>query len=135
LTANLRRAEAEARRLALVASRTASVVMLTDADWRIEWVNESFERFFGFRFAEIKGRRPGEFLHGPGTNEETVAELDAVTRRGEPFRGEMLNYTKDKQARWVEVDIQAPKDETGKITGFLSLQLDITERKRGQAEL
>src|SRR5205814_1183558 len=87
MTANLRRAEAEARRLALVASRTASVVMLTDADWRIEWVNESFERFFGFRFSEIRGRRPGEFLHGPGTDERVVAELGAVTSRGEPFRG------------------------------------------------
>src|ERR1044071_6559570 len=50
MTESLRRAESEARRLALVASHTASVVILMDAARRIEWVNESFERFFGYCF-------------------------------------------------------------------------------------
>ncbi len=135
VTANLRLAEAETRRLALVAARTASVVVLTDADWRIQWVNESFERFFGYRFEEIEGRRPGEILHGPGTNEAAVRELDEACARGEPFKGELLNYTKDQQPRWVEVDIQPLKDDTGKVTGYMALQLDITERKRIQAEI
>ncbi len=135
MTANLRRAEAEARRLALVASRTASVVMLTDQEWRIQWVNESFERFFGFRFAEVEGRRPGEVLHGPGTDLETLRQLDAACGRGESFKGELLNYTKSRQARWVEVDVQPLKDDTGTVTGYMALQLDITERKRIQAEI
>jgi len=135
MTANLRLAEAEARRLALVASRTASVVILTDADWRIQWVNESFERFFGYRFQEIEGRRLGEILHGPHTNEDAVRALDAACARGEPFKGELLNYTKGGQPRWVEVDVQALKDEAGRVTGFMALQLDITERKRIQAEI
>ncbi len=135
VTADLHRAEAEARRLALVASRTSSVVMLMDADWRIQWVNESFERFFGYRFKEIEGRRPGEFLHGPLTNGDSIRALDEACERGESFKGELLNYTKDQQPRWVEVDIQPLKDESGKITGFMALQLDITERKRIQAEI
>ncbi|MGH7945185.1 MAG: PAS domain S-box protein, partial [Opitutaceae bacterium] len=134
MTANLRRAEAEARRLALVASRTASVVMLTDVDWHIEWVNESFERFYGYRFPEIKGRRPGDFLRGPDTSVETMAQIDAACARGEAFKGEVQNYTRDGQPRWVEIDIQPLKDDSGKVTGFMSLALDITGRKRIQAE-
>src|SRR4029453_13892668 len=86
ITSNLRRAEAESRRLALVASRTASSVILTDADWHIEWANESFERFFGYRLSEIKGRRPSEILHGPDTSEQTLAQIDAACSRGEPFK-------------------------------------------------
>ena len=135
MTANLSRAEAESRRLALVASRTASVVMLTDAGWRIEWVNEGFERFFGYKLHEIKGRSPGEFLRGPESSSETIAQIDAAGDRGEPFKGEMLNYTKTRQPRWVELEIQPLKDDSGKVTGFMSLQLDITERKRIQAEI
>jgi PAS domain S-box-containing protein len=135
MTANLRRAEAEARRLALVASRTASVVLLMDADWRIEWVNDSFERFFGYRFDEVKGRRPGEILQGPETDDAEVARIDLAAERGEPFKGELLNYTKGGQPRWVELDIQPLKDASGRITGFMGMQLDITERKRIQAEI
>jgi PAS domain S-box-containing protein len=135
MTANLSRAEAEARRLALVASRTASVVILTDTEWRIEWVNESFERFFGYQFAEIKGRRPGDILGGPDTNMGIIGQLDRAIGRGEAFKGELLNYTKDKTPRWVEVDIQPLKDEHGTVTGYMALELDITERKRIQAEI
>ena len=135
MTVNLRRAEAEARRLALVASRTASFVLLTDADWRVEWVNESFERFYGYRLAEIKGQRPGDILTGPATDKATLAKLDATTGRGEPFKGEVLNYTKDRQTRWVEIEVQPLKDEAGKTTGFMALELDITERKRIQLEI
>jgi PAS domain S-box-containing protein len=135
MTAASRRAQAEAQRLALVASHTASAVMLTDADWRIEWVNDSFVRFFGYRFEEVRGRRPSQVLHGPGTSEETIEEIDAACERGESFKGEILNYTKDGQPRWLELDVQPIKDAEGKITGYMGLQLDITERKRAQLEV
>jgi PAS domain S-box-containing protein len=135
MTRNLREAEAEARRLALVASRTTGGVVITDADWRIEWANDSFCRFFGYSFDEVRGRRPGELLHGPATSAAGLAAIDAACERGEPFKGEMLNYTKTGEPRWVEVDIQPMKDAAGRVTGFMALQLDITERKRIQAEI
>jgi PAS domain S-box-containing protein len=135
MSANFRAAEAETRRLALVASRTASGVVITDADWRIEWVNDSFLRFFGLRVEEVIGRRPGEILHGPDTSEVTLAQINAACDRGEPFKGEMLNYTKTGEPRWVELDIQPMKNEAGVVIGFMSLQLDITARKRIQAEI
>ncbi|HRE08330.1 MAG TPA: PAS domain-containing protein, partial [Opitutaceae bacterium] len=55
---NYRRAEAESRRLALVASRTANAVMLTDSLGRIEWVNDGFVRLSGYSMNEARGRRP-----------------------------------------------------------------------------
>lgn len=134
-TASLTRAEAEVHKLAMVASRTASGVVLADREWRIEWVNEAFMRYFGFRESEVKGRRPGELLHGPGTSEKTLAEIDLACERGEPFKGEILNYTKEGQPRWLELDIQPLKDAKGEVTGFIGLQLDITERKRIETEL
>lgn len=132
---HLDRAIAEANKLAMVASRTASAVLITDVDWRIEWANESFVRFFGFSFEEIKGRRPGDFLHGPDTNSATVRAIDVACARGEPFRGEIANYTKSGEVRWVELDIQSIKDASGKVLGYMALQLDITERKRIQQTL
>jgi PAS domain S-box-containing protein len=134
-TSSLRKAEAETRRLALVAAHTSSGVVITDADWRIEWANDSFLRFFGYTFDEIRGKRPGEFLHGPETSEEVLSRINAACDRGEPFKGEMLNYTKNGEPRWVELDIQPLKDASGAVAGFMALQLDITGRKRIQAEV
>ncbi|MEY4939505.1 MAG: hypothetical protein RIQ93_1240, partial [Verrucomicrobiota bacterium] len=135
MNASLRQAEVEARRLALVASHTASGVVITDVDWRIEWVNESFLRFFGYARPEIIGRRPGEVLHGPDTSMAVLTEINAACKRGEPYKGEIVNYTKDGQPRWVELDVQPLKDSTGALTGYVGLQLDITERKSIEAEL
>ena len=135
MTVGMRQAEEESRRLALVASRTANVVVLMDADWRIEWVNESFTRFFGYTLAEAKGRRPGELLHGPESNEATIAAIDAAGRAGQPFSGEIVNYARDGRALWVQLDLQPQRDEAGVLTGFMAVQLDITERKRIQDDL
>jgi PAS domain S-box-containing protein len=135
MTRNLREAEAEARRLALVASRTTGGVVIADAEWRIEWANDSFCRFFGYSFDEVRGRRPGELLHGPATSVAGLAAINAACDRGEPYKGEMLNYTKTGEPRWVEIDIQPMKEAGGRVTGFMVLQLDITERKRIQAEI
>jgi PAS domain S-box-containing protein len=135
MTATSHRTEAELQRLALVASRTASSVMLCDATWRIEWVNDSFLAFFGYRMEEVVGRRPSEILSGPQTNAATLAAIDAATDRGESFKGEIVNYTKAGEPRWLELDVQPLKDGAGKITGYMGMRLDVTERKRAQLEL
>jgi PAS domain S-box-containing protein len=134
-TANLTRAEAEVHKLAMVASRTASAVVLADAEWRIEWVNDAFVRFFGYGSDEARGRQPGQLLHGPGTSQATIAEIDAACARGEAFKGEILNYTKRGEPRWLELDIQPIKNAAGVVTGYIGLQLDVTERKRIQQEI
>jgi PAS domain S-box-containing protein len=132
---NRDRAEAEVKKLALVASRTASAVLITDVNWHIEWANESFLKFFGFTFDEIKGRRPGDLLHGAESSPVTVAAIDAACARGESFRGEIVNYTKTGEIRWVELDIQPIKDDQNRVQGYMALQLDLTDRKRIQQTL
>src|SRR6185369_12014238 len=84
---------------------------------------------------EVKGRRPGELLSGPGTDKAVVARLDAACAAGEPFKDEVLNYSKSREPIWIELEVQLMHDERGTPTGFMALQLDITERKRVQREL
>ncbi len=135
MTAHLREAEAESRRLALVASRTASGVILADKDWKIEWANDSFVAFFGYSAEDVKGKHPREILHGPETSRETVEMINRASEAGQPFKGEILNYTKNGEPRWIELDIQPLKDEKGAITGYAGLHLDVTEHKRVQREI
>ena len=134
MTSDLRQAETQAARLAAVARHATMSVVLMDVQWRIEWVNESFVRLFGYSAEEVTGRRPSEVLHGPATSEETLATLNRELKAGRSFRGELLNYTKAGDARWLELDVQPVRDSGGAITGYMGLQIDITERKRQSEE-
>jgi PAS domain S-box-containing protein len=135
MTADLRQAEVESRRLSLVASHTASAVILADAAWHIEWINDGFIRLFGYALEEVRGRRPSEVLCGPETSREALAAIDAADAAGRPFKGELINYTKSGEKRWVEVEIQPLRDEAGRVSGYMSLLIDTTERKRLEQEL
>jgi PAS domain S-box-containing protein len=134
-TRELVQANVTTRRLALVASHTASSVIILDADWAIEWVNESFTRIFGHTLGEVRGRRPSEVLHGAQTDATVLAAINAAADAGRAFKGEILNYTKAGEQRWIELDIQPLRDDAGVVTGFVALQLDVTERRRFQTEL
>ena len=131
----LRHQERESRKLALVASRTDNAVVLTDPEGRVEWVNEGFTRITGYEFAEVLGRKPGALLQGPGTDPARVRELGAQIRSGQGFRTELLNYRKNGRAYWIAIEMQPIHDETGRLTNFMAIESDITERRAAQQRL
>ena len=135
MTASLREAEAEARRLAVVASRTNNAVLIADREGRIDWANDAFTRLTGYTLEEARGRKPGAFLEGPLTSPATRAEMrrGLDSRRG--FHVEVVNYRKDGTSYWVDVEVQPLNDETGAHAGFMSIESDITDRKTAEQQL
>ncbi len=67
----LQTSEAQNQRLALIAQRTDSAILITGADGAIEWVDPAFTQLTGYELDELVGRRPGDLLHGPETDPET----------------------------------------------------------------
>ena len=55
----------ELQKLALVASRTHNLVVVTDAVAHVEWVNDAFTRVTGYSFEDVKGRKIGPLGAGP----------------------------------------------------------------------
>jgi len=133
--AALRRSETEARKLAMVAQKTDNAVIITDAGGRIEWVNDGFTRITGYSLDEVVGRKPGQFLQGPGTDRETVARMRARINRGEGFVGEVINYSKSGRLYWLSIDLQPIRDELGTLTHFIAIESDLTERKQAEIAL
>lgn len=131
----LRASEAWASKLATVASRTSNAVVITDANVRIDWVNEGFERITGYSLDEVRGEHPGRLLQGPDTDQAVVREIGEKVRRGEGFQVELVNYAKDGRKYWVEVEAQPLKDEHGEVVQYMAIETDVTERKRAAAEL
>ncbi|MDZ7682682.1 MAG: PAS domain S-box protein [Fodinibius sp.] len=122
-------------RLSLVASKTTDVVIITDAEQRIRWVNDTFESKLGYTKEEVMGRVPGNFLQGPGTSSETLEELAQAIKNEESVRATVLNYTKDGQEIWLDLKIDPIFNEEGQLELFIAIERDVTEQIRREADI
>ncbi len=131
----LRRNEAEARKLAMIAARTDNAVILTDPQGRIEWINDGFTRITGYSPDEVMGRTPGSLLQGPETDKNEAARMRGHILRGEGFKSDILNYSKAGAAYWLHIDAQPIFDDNGTLIHFMAIESDVTERKKSEAAL
>ncbi len=126
---SLARSESEARKLAVVASKTDNLVVITDAMGQIEWVNDAFERVTGYTLDEVKGRTPGSVLQGPHSDPDTIQYMHQKIRAGEGFHVEILNYAKSGREYWLVIEVQAIYDESGTLQSFIAIETDVTARR------
>ena len=131
----LRLQEAESRKLALVASHTGHAVTLTDAEGRVEWVNEGFSRMTGYTPDEVRGKKPGDVLQGADTDPKTVQYMHEQLQKGEGFSVEILNYSKAGARTWIALEVQPIRDDQGKIRNYMGVKVDVTHRKMGEHRL
>ncbi len=115
--------------LSLVADGTENSVVITDANGLIEYVNPGFERMTGYKFNEVKGKKPGDFLQGTHTNQNTVSDIRQKLNAQEAFYDEILNYTKDGEPYWISISINPVFSKTGELERFISVQANVTETK------
>ncbi len=127
--------ELELKRMAIVAEKTNGIVMITDPERRVVWINNSFERILGYTSEEVIGIDPGFFLQGPETSLETVQEIARSLQETGTFSGEILNYTKNGSKIWLYLDIAAVYNEAGSLINYVAVENDITLIKKAEQRL
>ncbi|MTB50308.1 PAS domain-containing hybrid sensor histidine kinase/response regulator [Lewinella sp. W8] len=125
----------ELERLSLVASQTTNGVIITDKEGYLEWVNEGFTKISGFTLEEVIGKRPGDFLQGPETDQEVVEIMRKAIQEHRGFDVEVLNYNKQREPYWIKIICNPMLDEEGKVQGFMAIESDITLRKENEQEI
>lgn len=130
-----KKAEEALKKLSLIARKTINTVIITGPDGRIEWVNDAFTRITGYRFEEAVGRCPETLLHGEKTDPATVQFMADKIRKREPFKCELLKYTKSGQPFWVEIESQPLFDARGGLAYYFDIETDISERKKAYEKL
>jgi len=133
-TRELQTREEGLRKLSRAVEQSPSVVMITDPDGRIEYVNPKFSQITGYAPDEVIGKNP-RFLKSGETKPEEYARLWQSISRGGEWRGEMHNKKKNGELYWEFASISSIKDTDGTITHYLAVKEDITERKRAEEEL
>lgn len=118
-----------------IAQKIGSIIIMCNADNRITWVNDAFVKTSGYSLKEVSGRTPGSFLKGPETNKETLNRIRKVIELGKGIRTEILYYTKSGKAIWLDIMIETLFDKDGLITGYITIQKDITLKKISEKEV
>ena len=109
-------------------------VLLAGLDRKITYANKGFERLTGYRESELLGKSCA-ILQGADTDRKVAQRLKAAVTNIDFFDGELLNYRKDGTPFWNALVVSPVKDETGKVTGFIGIQRDISERKATEMAL
>jgi diguanylate cyclase (GGDEF)-like protein/PAS domain S-box-containing protein len=133
ITAGHELAAREAR-LSVLARQMNNVVLMLDRSGRTEWANDAFTRSTGWTFEDIRGRWPGELLIGPRTDPASVEQIADCIRQGTGFAVELWNYNKDGSARLKAVVGTPMLDTAGEISGFISVETDVTEQRAAEAQ-
>ena len=134
-----RHEQQQLRLLQAAVAQLNDAVLITEADPleepgpRIVFANPAFERLTGWRCEEVLGLSP-RLLQGPQTDREELARMGRALQQHEPVAAELVNYSRDGQAYWVDVQIVPLADAQGHVTHLVAVLRDITERKQGENE-
>lgn len=124
----------ETKRLADVLEKVNNIIIITDTRGLIKWVNPAFSKHTGYSPEEVTGKETN-ILHGPDTDPSTQAAINESIRTGEFKTFEILNYTKDGQAYWTDLNISPIYNDQGELEEYISIQANITERKEREKQI
>ena len=122
--------ESEARYRTIIETAQEGIWMM-DAEARITFVNEKMAQMLGYEKEQILGRHLTDFLE-PGSH----PEFNAVYERRQQGIAEKFDYklrTSDGSEIWVIVSSSPRFSVSGEFLGWVSMIMDITERKRLEA--
>ncbi len=132
-----RQAEADLRMRDRAIQAVTQGILITDAtkaDHPIVYASPGFERLSGYPAAEVLGRNC-RFLQGPGTDPASRMKLREAIRKAQACTVELLNYRKDGTAFWNLLAVSPVTDPGGRVTHFVGVQTEVTERRKLEAQL
>ena len=127
-------AEESVRKLSRAVEQSADMVMVTDRQGILEYVNPAFEALTGYGRDEVCGKTP-RILKSGEQPPEIYQEMWRTISAGNVFRGILVNRKKNGELYHVEETICPVRDAAGQITHFIANGRDLTERMRLEAQL
>jgi PAS domain S-box-containing protein len=107
---------------------------LVDTDWAIIYANEAFLRITGYSMPELLGHNP-RILQNNDREQTGIIELRTALHSYNKAYVILRNYRKDGSLFWNEVYISPLRDKQGRITHYVGVQNDVTQRVEMEAAL
>jgi len=126
--------EEEIRKLSLAVKQSTSVIIITDIEGNIEYVNRKFTEITGYTENEVIGKKTGILKSGATSNEEYKKLWDNI-KSGKVWKGEFKNKKKNGDFIFESASIFPLFNQNNEIINFVSINEDITKRKKLETEL
>ena len=127
--------QAELEKLALIAQKTTNIILITDSNQYIEWVNKSYELLTGYTLDEVKGNKPRVLLVETPENVEALKGMRYNFSQGKRFSGELMSFTKEGKPFWLRLNGDPIVDAEQKLVRYIFVAQDITDLKENDARL
>lgn len=129
-----KKSDLEILKLSVAIDQNPSSVVITDTRGNIEYANKKFLSVSGYMLDELVGKvirilRPGH------VRDEIYIDIWNKLYAGLEWKGEHENRTKKREKYWEAVQISPIKNREGKITNYIVMSEDISERKKMEKDL
>ena len=111
-----------------------NIVMITDINTNIKYVNASFIKTTGYTAEEVIGKNP-KFLNSGRQSQEFYANLNATIYAGKKWSGQFININKERELTYESATISPVLDDNNQIVEFIAIKTDITNETLGQKQL
>ena len=128
------KADAELRKLSNAVEQAAEMILITDNNGIIQYVNPEYEIMTGYKKSEVIGKTP-RLLKSGKHSDEFYKKMWTMILAGDTFRGLLINKKKNGEIYYEEKIISPLKDDDGNITHFVSNGRDITKRINAQKKI
>ncbi len=122
-----KRAQLERERLITAIEQAGEIVVITDPDGRIQYVNPAFQKITGFVKEEVLGQNP-RILKSGKHDKAFYERLWSTINKGEIWQGRIINKRKDGELFTEDLTISPVKDAQGNIINFVSVGRDVTQQ-------
>jgi PAS domain S-box-containing protein len=113
----------------------ANAIVITDPEGMIEWANPAFTELTGFSLDEFIGHNASE-LYGSGLQDkEFYKDLWETIQSGQVWEGTLINRRKNGSLYTEDMVITPLIDDNNKITHYIGIKQDVTERDQREREL
>lgn len=126
--------QVELHRLYLALEQIPILVVITDIDGTVEYVNERILPMTGYRPDEVIGKS-ARMLLSDSADPRRLVQMRRAVRHGGTWHGDLPHQRKDGNIFWAAVSAGAIRDEHGDITHLISTNEDISERRATEDQL
>ncbi len=121
-----KRAEHEREELLMAMEHIADVIVVTDTNGIVNYVNSSFEMMTGYSKTEVIGQSIG-LLKSGAHDEAFYQKMWQTISSGDTWNGQFINQRKDGQNYTEKTSISPILDNRGNIIRYVAVKHDITE--------
>ena len=134
--AHSKKADAQVEYQARLLSQINDAVIATDDQFHITMWNQGAEKLYGWSATEALGRNLTDLIQSDMTSAERTERLKQLLHGNSEYQLALAQYHKDGQPVYIEANTTTIYDAAnGRVTGLLSVNRDITERKQAEDKL